>query len=56
MEAVLWSSIAAFLAVVAQLVLIKLKKELRTKHILIILLLASSLVHLRRTKNVMGEP
>lgn len=48
MEAVLWGSSAAFLAVVTQQVLRSLKKkELRTKHMLIIMLLASSLVPYR---------
>jgi len=48
MEAVLWGSITAFLAVGAQLVLRGLKKkELRIKYMLIIMLLASSLVPYR---------
>jgi len=48
MEAVLWGSIAAFAGVVAQLVLTNLKKlEIKIKHVLIIMLLASSLVPYR---------
>lgn len=48
MEAVLWGSIAAYLAVGAQLVLRGLKKkELRIKYMLIIMLLASPLVPYR---------